>query len=146
MREPSRRLRFCFCEPNTGELPTRLRREEIPIGGADVGRRRNAGTAAQHHLPTHELAVVFAERTRQRPKAWVAKIGARRPLPTIPPPLALRAALVLDEGSWHGNQITRVQQVAFGRFVFGCSLPLELGRQPLPGPMRVGVGFEVADM
>src|SRR6266850_211896 len=58
------RLRCCCCscvlsEPDARELPARGRRKEVAIARADVSRRRRRGTAAQHQLAAHELAVVF---------------------------------------------------------------------------------------
>src|ERR1035438_7693037 len=50
-------------QSNPGELPACLRGEEVAVAGADVRRRRYARTAAQHHLPAHELAVVLSQRT-----------------------------------------------------------------------------------
>ena len=82
-------------QPDAGKLPARLRRKEVAVAGADVPRRRDARSAAQNHLPAHELAVVLAQRAVQRTKARIAQVGAARPHPAIPVPL--RGALVLDE-------------------------------------------------
>src|SRR5690349_12147448 len=70
-------------EPDPGELPPRVRGEEVAVRRADVPLRRRAGAAAQHHLPGHELAIVFAERARQRHEPPVGQIGAGRPLPHV---------------------------------------------------------------
>ena len=53
------------------ELPARVGGEEVAVGRADVAARRGARAAAQHHLVAHELAVVLAERARERPEAGV---------------------------------------------------------------------------
>ena len=54
------------------------------------GRGRDARPAAQHHLPAHEFAVVFAQRAFERAKSGIAQIGAARPHPAIAPePLLL---------------------------------------------------------
>ena len=45
-----RRLNAVAREPQAGELPARLRREEIAIRGAKVRRGRGAGAPAQHEL------------------------------------------------------------------------------------------------
>ncbi len=53
-------------ETDAGELPAFFRLKKIAIGRADVIARSGAGTAAQHHLVAHELAVVLAERAGHR--------------------------------------------------------------------------------
>src|SRR4051794_33325503 len=71
------------CEPDPGELPASFRREKVAIGRSDVRRGGGARSAAQHELPAHELAVVFAQRARKRMEAGVSEVGARRPLPAV---------------------------------------------------------------
>jgi hypothetical protein len=46
-------------QPQTGELPTGLGREEVPVARADVRARRSEGPASQDVLIAHELAVVL---------------------------------------------------------------------------------------
>src|SRR5580700_1890011 len=70
-------------QPDSGKLPARLWRKEIAVACANVPRRRDARSATQHHLPTHELAVVLAQRSVQRLKARIAKVGAARPHPAV---------------------------------------------------------------
>src|SRR5438477_9173455 len=42
-------------QPESRDLPTRVRRGEIPVARADVARRCDARTAPQHELAGHEL-------------------------------------------------------------------------------------------
>src|ERR1700679_3105957 len=70
-------------QPNSGKLPACLRRKEISVAGANVGGGRDAGAASQHHLPAHEFAVIFPQRSSQRSKPRIAKVSARGPLPAI---------------------------------------------------------------
>src|SRR5690606_3453884 len=47
-------------QAQSGELPARVRREEVAVAGAHVAARRGAAATAQHELAAHELGVVFA--------------------------------------------------------------------------------------
>src|SRR5687767_7953588 len=66
-----------------GELPARVRREEIAVGGAAVPARRGAARAPEHQLAAHEFAVIFAGRAGRRGEAGVGGEGALRPFPDI---------------------------------------------------------------
>src|SRR6185503_14473825 len=68
-------------EPDAAELPARLRTEEVAIGLSEVRTRSRAGSAAQHELVAHELAVVLAERAGGTRVAGIGRVRARRPLP-----------------------------------------------------------------
>ena len=48
-----------------------------------MAARRRAGAAAQHELPTHELAIILADRTLDRAEAGIGPIGAPRPFPDV---------------------------------------------------------------
>ena len=73
-----------FRQPDSGKLPSCLGRKKIAVGRANVPCRRDARSAAQHHLPAHEFAVVLAQRAVQRTESRIAQIGAARPHPTVP--------------------------------------------------------------
>ena len=105
-----------------------------------AGRRR-AGTATQNDLVCHELAVVFAEGSRQRLETWIGAVGACRPFPNIAKDLG--EAIV--EGG-RGVQSTAVAEVARHLLWRRCGFPLRLRRQPRPRPSGEGVGFEEADV
>src|SRR5690606_39176809 len=107
-----------LCQAQAGELPARSGREEVAVGGADVAGRGRAAAAAQDQLSAHELAVVFAERARQRAEARVRTVGARGPLPAVAGP---------------GE-------------VVGGGLPFGLGRQARARPAGEGIGLVVADV
>src|SRR5208337_1068411 len=135
-------------QPNSGKLPARLWSKEIAVASADVPCRRDARSAAQHHLSAHELAVVLAQRSIHRMKTRIAQVGATSPHPAVPIPLrgvlvlVLSAVPVLDEiFSRDRHQIPGIKQVSFHQLVFHRGLPLKLRRQPLPRPSRVGVGL-----
>src|SRR4029079_13643834 len=66
------------------KLPAGGRREEIAVGGAAVAPQIGAAAALQHHLPAHELAIIFAARTFGGFEARVGKVGAGGPLPDVP--------------------------------------------------------------
>src|SRR5579863_846108 len=78
-----RRYKELRCKPDAGKLPTRFGRKEVAIRSPDVGRGRDAGTAAQDKLAAHELAVIFAQRAGQRTESRIAEIGAGGPFPAI---------------------------------------------------------------
>src|SRR5690348_3189272 len=93
-----------------GELPARLRGEEVAVAGAHVALRRGAGTAAQHPLAAHELAVVLAQRAWQRTEAWIRYVGRGGPFPRVAVHLGeARAARRLRQ-PWRA-----VEQVALDR-------------------------------
>src|SRR4029453_16516909 len=115
------------------ELPARRRREEIAVRGAAVPARGGAAGAFQHHLPAHELAVIFANGAVGSPEAWVGQIGAGGPLPDIAEQSAARAR---DDRS---GLVELVAEPRGGRA--GEILPFGFGRQPRPGPAREGVSL-----
>src|SRR5258706_14977025 len=55
------------------ELPAIGGVEEIPVRRADMLARGGARPAAQHPLAAHELAIVFAQRPRQRAEAGITE-------------------------------------------------------------------------
>ena len=71
-------------KPKPAELPARRWIEEISIARAGMSGRRRMGTAAQHHLADHELAIVLADRPDWSAIAGIGRIGAARPLPHEP--------------------------------------------------------------
>src|ERR1700733_1892656 len=75
-------------EPEPRELPSGVGREEIAVTWPHVVQRSHARAAAQHELPGHELAVIFADRPFRRLKARISRIRAARPLPDIAVDLA----------------------------------------------------------
>src|SRR5690242_20218827 len=70
-------------QPYAHELPPRMRGEEVAISRANVRWRGRTRTAAQHHLPAHEFAVVLTERAGIRPVSGIGEVRAARPLPDI---------------------------------------------------------------
>src|SRR5690349_8647488 len=70
-------------QAQSGELPARLRGEEVAVARAHVSDRGGARTAAQHPLPAHELAVVLAKRAGQGTEARIGDIGRGGPFPRI---------------------------------------------------------------
>src|SRR5689334_19987442 len=76
-------LSFSPRQPYPRELPSRVRREEVPVGPADVPGRRRAGAAAEDELVAHELPVVLPDRPRRGLEARVGGILAPRPFPDV---------------------------------------------------------------
>src|SRR4029079_7866524 len=99
-------------QTNAAELPALVGMEEVPVAGARMPRRRGERSAAQHHLVDHELSVVLADRTCDRPIPRIWVVGAARPRPDM-----RRQFADLDVSA-------------------GGSLPLRLGREPRTGPAR----------
>ena len=85
-------------EPDSRELPARVGGEEVAVGRPDVRARRGARAAAEHVLVAHELAVVFAQGTGQRPIARIGCVRALGPLPDIAEELFGEAAAGLGAG------------------------------------------------
>ena len=93
--------RLAARQAQAAELPARLGREKVAVARADVAARRRAGTAAQHVLARHELAVVLADRafggrgSRGRGRSRCASTPRRRrrsaPACRRPAPRAARA-------------------------------------------------------
>src|SRR3569623_2842098 len=82
-RDASHLICGIACQPETRKLPASGRCEEIAIGRADVSRRCDAGATSQNHLGGHELAVILAERSRQRTIPRIAGIRRGGPLPNV---------------------------------------------------------------
>ena len=121
--------------------------EEVAVARADVPLRRNARSAAQNHLPAHELAVVLAQRALQRPETGIAKVGAASPHPAVAVVLRTVLVLVLRTAvsdldklrGGRGREPSGIEQIPLDRLALDRSLPLELLRQPVAGPARVSV-------
>src|SRR5690606_39591120 len=80
MRRPPRPALFPYTtlfrsagQAQPGELPARVRREEVAVAGADVAARGGAAAAAQHELAAHELGVVLAGVVLPRAEAGVGQ-------------------------------------------------------------------------
>src|SRR5207249_2533239 len=115
------RLRVCR-QPQPGELPAAVGMEEVAIGGTDVSDGGGAGAAAQHELVAHELAVVLAQRPRQRLEAGIRGVSAARPLPDVAVELQERlvsaggarvAAPALDEVPLYRRALARNLPLSF---------------------------------
>src|SRR5204863_8241445 len=92
-REARRWLGLCSCLPreaDAGDLKPGVGVPEVAIARAHVARGREAGTAAQHALVDHELAVVLAERAVGRAVARVRLVRRARPLPRVAEELRVR--------------------------------------------------------
>ena len=64
-----------FCEAEAAEVPAGRGAEEVSVCGPNVGRRGDAGAAAEDDLRGHELPVVLAERAGERFVAGIAGVG-----------------------------------------------------------------------
>src|SRR5690348_16932798 len=126
--------------PHAAELPARRQIKKIAIARAYVSGRSRARTAAQYPLPTHELAVVLAERTGGGPVARITHVGAGRPFPHVAEHLErLRAIAVCRQWTQHAG----TDEIAFDGNVVSHRFPFHFGRQPRAGPAREGIGFEI---
>src|SRR5213075_3530188 len=84
--------RICVArKAQTGKLPSRIGREEVAVRRTNVLPRSRAGSAAQHVLPRHEFAVVFADGAGCGLKTRVRRIVAARPFPHVAESLRERA-------------------------------------------------------
>src|SRR5450432_2674482 len=79
-------------QPDSRELPSGRRGEEIAIAGAKMRCRGDAGTAAQDVLVAHEFAVVFPDRAAGGPIAGIGVVAAASPLPDVAEKLPQRPA------------------------------------------------------
>src|SRR5215204_4476582 len=70
-------------KPHPRELPARGGWEEVAVGGAAVPARGGAAGSLEHHLPAHELAIIFADRALGGLESGVGEEGAHRPLPDV---------------------------------------------------------------
>src|SRR5215467_3423181 len=115
-----------FCKADAGELPARMRGEEISISRPDVCDRGCARSAAQNELIAHKLAVIFAQLSGQRLITWIRRIRALRPLPNIAVEL-LRNASAGFGGDWVESIV--LDEIAAHRRASRRNLPLGLGGQ-----------------
>ena len=95
-------------EAQAGELPADGWREEVAIGGADVGGGGDAGASSKDDLAGHEFSVVLAEGSGERLVAGVAGVGAGGPLPYVAEELLEAFA----GGGWGGMKLARFEEVA----------------------------------
>ena len=114
-----------------------------------VGRMCDRGVAAraaaQDILVAHELAVVFAQRTRRRAESRGRACTGSASIPRHrrragPGPSAESERVRPGERGWKRARSREVPLRAATRPI-GRDLPFRLGRQPAPGPAGVGVGL-----
>src|ERR1700676_179251 len=109
-------------------------REEIPVGCADVTRRRSARSPAQHQLIAHELAVIFSNQSLSGLKSGICDVRTRSPLPYVSEDLLQSISL---GGLWVKNVILEESTLRWiprrGNF------PLFFQRQSGTRPARVCV-------
>src|SRR5580698_6904395 len=131
-------------QSDAAEGPAGAWREEVAVRRTDVTGWGGATTSPEDVLADHELAVVFAHRAGCRPEARIRGVAARGPLPGV-----AEDPVVPQHGAWVRRPAReevvaeKVRALAAGQ---RDGLPLGLGRQPHPGPVREGVGFVVAHM
>src|SRR5262249_2195432 len=133
-------------QPDAGELPARLRGEEVAVTGAEVRTGRGTRAPAQDHLPAHEFSVVLAQRSRRGLKARIRKIGAGRPLPYIAEDLQGHNGIGLGRRGCFRMKLGAFHQIAFDGLGRSGDLPFELSGQPGSGPAGKGVSFVKADV
>jgi len=152
-----------FGEAEAGELPACRGREEISVGGANVGGWGDAGATAEDDLRAHELAVVLAESSGEGSVSGVSGVGAGGPLPDVAEELL--EAGVGGGGGGGGVEVLGFEEVggelrwSFGRNTGiprcawndrrrggGGVLPFEFGGKAGVGPAGEGVGFEEAEV
>ena len=102
-----------------------------------------AGTAAQHELVAHELAVVFSDSSGRGPKTRVRGVGTLGPLPNVAEQLS---RLIAAGGGRTRVELPRVEQIPLHRSTGGRGFPLGFGRQPQVAPAGLGIRLEIADM
>src|SRR3954447_13526020 len=121
-----------------GELPARVRREEVAVRLPAVAPRSRAARALEHQLPAHELAVIFADCAIRRGEAGVGSESALSPFPDVTEHPVTRP---------RGNRTGRVQLVAEARIGRrGEAFPLCLRRQSRPGPAGECVRLIITDV
>src|SRR5664280_2284043 len=120
-------------------------RKEVPIGRSNVRLRRRAGSAAQHHLIAHELAVVLADRSLGRLETGIGAVGAGRPFPNIAEHLRQRLRRL--------NRLNRARMQTPALETVSChparsrrNFPFEFSWESRSRPARKGVGLVIADM
>src|ERR1051325_9660698 len=91
MVEPGLSDAQSFGQPQSHELPTRMRREEVAISLTNMAGGCGAGDSAQHQLIAHEFPVVCADQSRSGSKSGIPEVSTRCPLPDIAEPLRLWA-------------------------------------------------------
>ena len=102
-----------------------------------MGRRSDARPPAQNHLAGHELAVVFAERTRQRLVSRITGVGARCPFPAIAEQL-----LNTRTSRRSGMESSRLEQVSLDHCLARDVFPFCLGRKSATFPTCKRVSLE----
>src|SRR5664280_3221392 len=117
-------------------------RKEVPIGRSNVRLRRRAGSAAQHHLIAHELAVVLANRSLGRLETGIGAVGAGRPFPNIAEHLRQR----LRRLNRARMQAPALQQISRHPARSRRNFPFEFSWESRSRPARKGVGLVIADM
>src|SRR5919112_847858 len=70
-------------EAEAGELPARVRREEIAVRGPAVAARGRAACALEDQLAAHELGVVLAYCARRSSEAGERREAALGPFPDV---------------------------------------------------------------
>src|SRR5690606_19879378 len=126
---------------NSGELPTRLGREEVAIGGPNVRLGGRARSATKDVLVTHELSVVLADGPGGGLVSGIGCVRTGGPFPYI-------AKKLLDAGDiagGHGMILTTLDKVSINGVAldFGFrrrKFPLRFGRQSHAAPPSVGIG------
>src|SRR6267142_1312758 len=108
-------------QSNPAELPARVGREEVAIGGPDVRSGRCARAATQHELIAHELRVVLSQRTLHRAIPGIGEIGAAGPLPHVAK--ELRRPIACDR-----MEATTLHKIPRYRPLPRANFPLRLGR------------------
>ena len=133
-------------QTNPVKLPPFLRLKEIAVRFANVCARCRARAATQNILIAHELAVVFAERTRPGPVTGVRRVGTASPLPNV-------AEHLLETAVGASAPPHRCRMKPLGLYEVAVDLDFRRGAfpfkfcwQPGAGPVRVGVGFEITEM
>src|SRR5664279_4967321 len=120
-------------------------RKEVAIGRSNMRLRRRAGSAAQHHLVAHELAVVLANRSLGRLETGIGAVGAGRPFPNIAEHLRqrLRQRRRLHRARM---QMTALQQISRYPARSRRNFPFEFSWESRSRPARKGVSLVIADM
>src|SRR5664279_449978 len=120
-------------------------RTEVAIGRSNMRLRRRAGSAAQHHLVAHELAVVLANRSLGRLETGIGAVRACRPFPNIAEHLRQRFR---QRRRLHRArmQMTALQQISRHPARSRRNFPFEFSWESGSRPARKGVGLVIADV
>ena len=76
-----------FSQPDTAVHPAQVRVEKVAVGCTDMIAWSSTGSAPQHHLVDHKLAVVLTYSALSFLKVRVRPVGTGSPLPGIAPEL-----------------------------------------------------------